>query len=74
MIGCSFLTLSIFLGPVECRTEYESECETKYHKHYVEDDVPDCVTLKEYKCETVVKGYSEEEVGRKNQRNALLHF
>lgn len=49
-------------GPVECRTEYESECETHYHEHVLEEDVPECETIKEYKCETVQSGYSTEEV------------
>ena len=49
-------------GPEECRTEYESECMTMYHEHVVEEDVPDCTTIKEYKCKTITKGYSEEEV------------
>ena len=50
-------------GPVECRTEFESQCNTYYHEHVLEEDVPDCVTIKEYKCETVTRGYSSEEVG-----------
>jgi hypothetical protein len=48
-------------GPVECRTEYESMCETRYHEHEVIDDIPDCQTVKEYKCELVAKGYNTEE-------------
>ncbi len=30
----------------------------------VEDDIPECTTIKEYKCETVIKGYTSEEVNR----------
>ncbi len=49
-------------GPVECRTEYESVCETRYHNHVVQDDIPECTTIKEYKCELKTRGYTEEEV------------
>merc|ERR1712180_439084 len=37
-------------GPVECRTVYESQCETRYHEHDVEDDVVECETVQEEKC------------------------
>ena len=32
-------------GPTECKTVYESMCETRYHEHNVEDDVVDCQTI-----------------------------
>ena len=50
-----------FPGPVDCKTEYESMCETRYHEHRVMDDVPDCRTIKEYKCQVKSKGYTSEE-------------
>merc|ERR1712142_1048304 len=31
-------------GPIECKTVYESQCETRYHEHDVEDDVVECET------------------------------
>lgn len=48
-------------GPVECRTEYEAECSTKYHEHKVVDDIPECRTVKEFKCKTVQRGYKPQE-------------
>ena len=33
----------------------------RYHEHRVIDDIPDCRTIKEYKCQQVTKGYSKEE-------------
>ena len=33
----------------------------RYHEHRVVDDVPNCQTIKEYKCELVTKGYTKEE-------------
>ena len=33
----------------------------RYHEHEVIDDIPDCQTVKEYKCEVVAKGYNTEE-------------
>merc|ERR1712029_390935 len=45
-------------GPVECRTVYESQCETRYHEHDVEDDVVNCETIQEEKCEDVTQGYT----------------
>merc|ERR1719378_700965 len=39
-------------GPVECKTVYESQCETRYHEHDVEDDVVNCKTVYESQCET----------------------
>merc|ERR1712180_87573 len=47
-------------GPEECRTVYESQCETRYHKHDVEDDVVECETVQEEKCEDVTQGYTTE--------------
>merc|ERR1712223_462196 len=38
-------------GPEECKTVYESNCETSYHEHEVEDDVVDCQTVYDEKCE-----------------------
>ena len=43
-------------GPEECKTVYESNCETSYHEHEVEDDVVDCVEEYEEKCEDVTQG------------------
>ena len=43
-------------GPEECKTVYESICETSYHEHNVEDDVVDCVEEYEEKCEDVTQG------------------
>merc|ERR1712073_108743 len=37
-------------GPVECRTVYESQCETRYHEHEVDDDVVSCETVQDEKC------------------------
>ena len=48
-------------GPIECTTEYQSECVTRYHEHQVEDDVPNCVEEQEYKCQQVTQGYTTEE-------------
>ena len=39
-------------GPEVCRTEYVSECWTKNVPHVVVDDVPQCETVYEEKCET----------------------
>merc|ERR1712168_586561 len=47
-------------GPVECKTVYESQCETRYHEHDVEDDVVSCETIQEEKCEDVTQGYTTE--------------
>ena len=38
-------------GPEICRTEYESECTTSQEVHDVEDDVVECRTEVEEKCE-----------------------
>ena len=42
-------------GPVECKTVYESECETRYHEHQVEDDVVECETIQDEKCADVTQ-------------------
>lgn len=47
-------------GPEECKTVYESQCETRYHEHEVEDDVVNCETIQEEKCEDVTQGYTTE--------------
>merc|ERR1711973_312051 len=47
-------------GPVECKTVYESQCETRYHEHDVEDDVVNCKTVYDEKCEDVTQGYTTE--------------
>jgi len=47
-------------GDVECKTVYESNCETHFHPHEVEDDVVDCVEEFEEKCEDVTQGYTTE--------------
>ena len=47
-------------GPEECKTVYESECQTSYHEHDVEDDIVNCETIQEEKCEDVTQGYSTE--------------
>ncbi len=48
-------------GPEECKTVYESQCETRYHEHEVEDDIVDCETIQEEKCEDVTQGYTTEQ-------------
>lgn len=47
-------------GPEECKTVYESMCETRYHEHDVEDDVVECETIQDEKCEDVTQGYTTE--------------
>jgi len=47
-------------GPEECKTVYESQCETRYHEHDVEDDVVECETIQEEKCEDITQGYTTE--------------
>jgi len=47
-------------GPIECKTVYESQCETRFHEHDVEDDVVNCKTIQEEKCEDVTNGYTTE--------------
>merc|ERR1712013_819331 len=45
-------------GPEICRTEYESEYWTKQEEHDVEDDVVECKTEVEEKCEDETSGYT----------------
>jgi len=45
-------------GEEICRTEYESECWTKQEEHDVEDDVVECETVYEEKCEDETSGYT----------------
>ena len=44
--------------PEICRTYYESECWTKQEVHDVEDDVVECKTEVEEKCEDNTSGYT----------------
>ena len=44
--------------PQPSRTEYESECWTKQEVHDVQDDVVDCTTEVEEKCEDSTSGYT----------------
>jgi len=48
-------------GPEECKTVYESQCQTRYHEHEVEDDVVECETIQDEKCEDVTQGYTTEQ-------------
>ena len=43
-------------GPEECETVYDTVCETIRKVHDVEDDVVNCKTVKEEKCEQVPDG------------------
>ena len=45
-------------GPEICRTEYESECWTKQELHDVQDDVVECESRLEEKCEDKTSGYT----------------
>merc|ERR1712060_166707 len=45
-------------GPEICRTEYESECCTKQEEHDVEDDVVECESIQDEKCEDETSGYT----------------
>jgi len=45
-------------GPEICRTEYESECWTKQEEHDVEDDVVECETVQDEKCDDETSGYT----------------
>ena len=38
----------------------------RFHEHIVEDDVPECTTIKEFKCEQKTRGYTTEEVRCQN--------
>ena len=53
----------IFQGDGEqvCQTVYESACTTRYHEHDVQDDIVECETIQEEKCEDVTQGYTTEE-------------
>ena len=46
-------------GPEECQTVYDTVCETKRKVHEVEDDVVNCETVVEEKCENVTDGKSK---------------
>ena len=48
-------------GPTECKTVYESQCQTRYEAHDVEDDVVECETIQDEKCEDVTQGYTTEQ-------------
>jgi len=48
-------------GPEECKKVFESQCSTRYHEHEVEDDVVECETIQEEKCEDVTQGYTTEQ-------------
>ena len=39
-----------------------SDLLSRFHEHIVEDDVPECTTIKEFKCEQKTRGYTTEEV------------
>ena len=45
-------------GEEICITQYESECWTKQEVHEVEDDVVECETVVEEKCEDETSGYT----------------
>ena len=45
-------------GEEICTTQYESECWTKQEVHEVEDDVVECETVVEEKCEDETSGYT----------------
>ena len=45
-------------GPELCRTLYESECWTKQEVHDVQDDVVQCQTVLEEKCQDQTSGYT----------------
>merc|ERR1711970_1605354 len=48
-------------GEEICSTEYESECVTEQHEHQVEDDVPECRTVVDEKCEDITSGYTSSQ-------------
>jgi len=48
-------------GPTVCEKVYESECETTYHVHEVEEDTPVCETQMMEKCREVTQGYSTKQ-------------
>ena len=43
-------------GEEECKTVYESQCETRFHEHEVEDDVVECEETFEEKCVDETQG------------------
>jgi len=45
-------------GETICRTEYQSECWSKQIPHEVEDDVVECNTVEDEKCEDETVGYT----------------
>jgi len=45
-------------GETICRTEYQSECWSKQIPHEVEDDVVECNTVQDEKCEDETVGYT----------------
>merc|ERR1711936_1039087 len=45
-------------GETVCRTEYQSECWSKQIPHEVEDDVVECNTVHDEKCEDETVGYT----------------
>jgi len=45
-------------GETVCRTEYQSECWSKQIPHEVEDDVVECNTVQDEKCEDETVGYT----------------
>jgi len=45
-------------GEEVCSTQYESECITQQEVHQVTDDVPECRTVVEEKCEENTSGYT----------------
>ena len=48
-------------GEEVCQTVYESACTTRYAEHDVQDDVVECETIQEEKCEDVTQGYTTEQ-------------
>jgi len=48
-------------GPIVCETVYETECQTSYHLHEVEEDVPKCETQMMEKCRDVTQGYTTQQ-------------
>ena len=51
-------------GPVTCETVYETECQTSYHLHEVEEDQP--------KCETQMVSYCWTKSGNRS-RDVLIN-
>jgi len=45
-------------GPEICTTQYESECWTKHEEHDVNDDVVECTTVQDEKCDDQTSGYT----------------